>query len=861
MATGNPNGEHELRRYPPEILNRAMRGEDPPRPILLLGAGASVKSGIPLAADLVAMAAKWGYCREHGRGVDDPSVLRSDWFPWLRRQPWFDENVPLPAQYPKAIEELLHPRETRRQFFLKELKPPGAPSAGYEALAKLIASRTIEHVLTVNFDDLIARACRADQKVTHLDVISSPDDLVTFSSAPAYPQVVHLHGAVERYEDRNLITETQELDSKLRDALLPLLRDHPLVVIGYRGAEPSVMHDLLSRSAAQHNEFRYGLYWCVLTDEQPGEMVESLAREIGKNFHLVEIDGFDAAMTRWADGIAPAPAPPVRASEPDVPDLRPEISSAVDDLDRRLLLSRLATYGRNLGLPSISDDDQTALGHRLQNQRLARATTDGLRLTRAAVLLFGRGTPTRVEIRQGRTTTPFAGNILTVLDQVIEAIAELNEPFRLKGPESQDVRRFDPRAVKELVVNALAHRDHDVDGPVRITVTERELTVVSPGGAPDGLPVDQLGQPGVKAYRNPVIADLLYGTGAMDKLGSGLPDVRKWTRQAGGEALFGPSPGGREFVASLRSRDIAPDPETGVADAGDVERFIVNAFPIEIVGDIHQFATRSRFRREVYDRQPRTSFPAFAIQPHRILTFEDPRAEDNPLSTEIRGDVDVVPVDDLIGAADEERLLVQLLNSTLLSWAHKHGLRSDARSLRMWFPRAEDGPREVTYRARVREATRTVTKVILTASGAVRFWEHEAIRFRFRRYGDTWLLHVVPTIVFTKDGESELLKGPKVGPLATKRMARDYNPQVQNDLYFWRWVLGEGEQENALDSGSVRLRAELLDRSVVDAPHALGAFQTDDPEPADDAEITEAIAAVAATVTDPDEVGDEEPEA
>ena len=851
--TGDPNaGQGSLRRFPPEILNRAMRGDDPPRPVLLLGAGASVKSGIPLAANLAAMAAKWGYCHEHGRGVEDPSILRSDWFPWLRKLSWFDETASLETQYPKVIEELLHPRETRRRFFLHELQPPGAPSAGYGALARLIAASAIEHVLTVNFDNLVLRACNANLQVMHLDVIASPNDLVKFSCAPAYPQLVHLHGAVERYEDRNLVDETQTLDHQLRDVLLPLLRDHPLVVIGYRGAEPSVMHDLLSRSAAQDNAFRHGLYWCVLRGESPGEMVRSLAQTIGTNFHLVEIDDFDSAMVRWAEGIAPAPAPPVRASEPDVPDLRPDAAVTLGELDRRLLVSRLAAYGRHLSLPSFADEDDAAVGHRMQDQRLARATDGGLRLTRAAVLLFGRGPVTRVEIRHGEAHVSIAGNIFAVLDKVLEAIAELNEPYRLKGPESQDVRRFDPRAIKELVVNALAHRDHDRDAAVRVKLTERELTVVSPGGLAQGLPVEQLGQQGVKAYRNPVIADLLYGTGAMDKLGSGLADVRKWARQSGGEALFGPSNDGQEFIASLRSRDLRPDPSTGVADAGEVERFLINAFPVEIHRDVIQFATRARFRREVYERQPHASFPAFAIQPNRILTFEEPTVPGCALGAEVRGEIDVLKIEDLVGDADEERLLVQLLNSTLLTWARDHGLRSDARNQRIWFPRDDDGPREVTYRARVREATRTVTKVILSSNGTVRYWEHEAIRFRFRRYEGDWLLHIVPTIVFTKDGDADLLKGPKVGPLATRRMARDYNPQVQNDLYFWRWVLSEGEGENALDAGAVWLRADLPNVAVVDAPHAVGAFEQEDELTDDEPEIVEEIAAVAAISDDDD---------
>jgi hypothetical protein len=104
--------------------------------VLLLGAGASVKSGVPLAADMVSMAAIWGYCQDHGRTFDDPTITRSDWWPWLSSQSWFKSDGELADQYPQAVERLLGTREDRREFFFRMLKRAQAPSAGYAALAR-----------------------------------------------------------------------------------------------------------------------------------------------------------------------------------------------------------------------------------------------------------------------------------------------------------------------------------------------------------------------------------------------------------------------------------------------------------------------------------------------------------------------------------------------------------------------------------------------------------------------------------------------------------------------------------------------------------------------------------------------------
>jgi len=169
----------------------------------------------------------------------------------------------------------------------------------------------------------------------------------------------------------------------------------------------------------------------------------------------------------------------------------------------------------------------------------------------------------------------------------------------------------------------------------------------------------------------------------------------------------------------------------------------------------------------------------------------------------------------------------------MFSWARGRRLHADPRYQRIWFGRSDEGAQEITYRARVREATRTVTKPVLAADGErVRFWQHDAVRFRFRRYDDSWLLHLIPTVVFTVDGRHELFKGGRMGAWATRALARDYNPQVQADLYFWRWVLCGEEIKTALD-GEVCLRSSFPARDLIDAPAADGWSPDEVHEPAD----------------------------
>jgi hypothetical protein len=81
------------------------------------------------------------------------------------------------------------------------------------------------------------RAAIQQNRPHRLVSISTPVDYVMFHSAPHDPQLIYLHGSVKHYSDKNLTAEVQSLDPELVQRVRPLLRDHPVIVVGYRGTE------------------------------------------------------------------------------------------------------------------------------------------------------------------------------------------------------------------------------------------------------------------------------------------------------------------------------------------------------------------------------------------------------------------------------------------------------------------------------------------------------------------------------------------------------------------------------------------------------------------------------------------------
>lgn len=113
-------------------------------------------------------------------------------------------------------------------------------------------------------------------------------------------QIVWLHGKAEQYTDKNSCGEVDSLDEALIVLLRPLLRSSPIVVIGYRGSEPSIMNGLFGQSDSGRLDFRNGVFWCVRKSDSPHPKVLELAERLGSNFTFVEIEGFDEVLTSAA---------------------------------------------------------------------------------------------------------------------------------------------------------------------------------------------------------------------------------------------------------------------------------------------------------------------------------------------------------------------------------------------------------------------------------------------------------------------------------------------------------------------------------------------------------------------------------
>lgn len=73
------------------------------------------------------------------------------------------------------------------------------------------------------------------------------------------------------------------------------------------------------------------------------------------------------------------------------------------------------------------------------------------------------------------------------IERVIPTYGYSYRPLNLAGGVQLTLQDYPPEAVRELVVNALVHRDYEIDGSVDVEQSPEQLRVVSPGGLVFGV--------------------------------------------------------------------------------------------------------------------------------------------------------------------------------------------------------------------------------------------------------------------------------------------------------------------------------------------------------------------------------------
>jgi ATP-dependent DNA helicase RecG len=252
--------------------------------------------------------------------------------------------------------------------------------------------------------------------------------------------------------------------------------------------------------------------------------------------------------------------------------------ATLQDLDENQVLE----YAHQAG--HIPLGDITRSYEFLVRRGCLKRVDDELQLTYAAILLFGRYPQQwlpNATILAGRfpglalssmyIKQDIAGSLPVQLKQTEEFIrGNLRTVVRMIGLQHQESLEYPFEAVRELLVNAVAHRDYNLQGDnIHLNIYANRLEISSPGTLPGPVTLKNLLE--ARFARNAIISQVLSDLGYVERLGYGLDRVVDVTRNAG---LLPPQ--FEEIAGTFRVTLFASLPETNTITGRlpDLSRYV-----------------------------------------------------------------------------------------------------------------------------------------------------------------------------------------------------------------------------------------------------------------------------------------------
>ena len=269
--------------------------------VFLLGAGASINSGVQSASDCI-----WEWKRDIlvSQNLAISNQFKNYNSTEIREkiQKWFDnEGCYLPIDHPdeySTYAELAYPIADVRRKYFKSICADKKPSVGYEILCIIAQIGMVRLVFTTNFDGLIVRAAYQTE-LTPIEITLDTANRIYKSVSKNELLCVALHGD---YKYGRLKNTCEELDTQHKDfsnALAHHLTTKHLIVLGYSGRDKSLMNALNNAYQSMGDGI---LFWCGYKNDMSHE-VEILLKKInkkGREAYFVSTNGFDDTLSDLA---------------------------------------------------------------------------------------------------------------------------------------------------------------------------------------------------------------------------------------------------------------------------------------------------------------------------------------------------------------------------------------------------------------------------------------------------------------------------------------------------------------------------------------------------------------------------------
>ncbi len=130
----------------------------------------------------------------------------------------------------------------------------------------------------------------------------------------------------------------------------------------------------------------------------------------------------------------------------------------------------------------------------------------------------------------------FGGNVYTQANEAVDFILSkisVSTGTREKSNIVETLYEVPRRVIAEAVINAVAHRDYYSKASIQVSVFKDRIEISNPGSLPPELEIEDLKKSHSSYPHNPLLADCLFQTGAIERYGTGTIEIFELTKKRG----------------------------------------------------------------------------------------------------------------------------------------------------------------------------------------------------------------------------------------------------------------------------------------------------------------------------------------
>lgn len=168
----------------------------------------------------------------------------------------------------------------------------------------------------------------------------------------------------------------------------------------------------------------------------------------------------------------------------------------------------------------------------------------------------------------------------------------------------EDQPWYPPRATREALANALCHRDYTTPGgAVAVAMYDDHLEITNPGALQFGITPEKLTKPHESKPWNPIIANVFYRVGIIERWGTGTLNIIDWCAENGNPAPNWQEQAGSVYVTFLPAAlPDTPQVGTKLGLSRDQVQIIHNLLKDRAITDLMELlgrANRTKFRDQI----------------------------------------------------------------------------------------------------------------------------------------------------------------------------------------------------------------------------------------------------------------------